>query len=142
MVPSCHLYRVALLPVSRFELAPAQLLPYCSPLHLTVTSTLYFEIASCFLHLPRCAAFLTLEITNNGGLEFSELSHYERRSNNTLTRDPFSSRGRKPKLAPWLLNFSFFFFYFTIFGLFANNTVCIEQNIKGVSEKFVENIAL
>lgn len=62
-----------------------------------------------------------------------------------MTRDPFSSRGRKPKLAPWLLNFSYLcvsFFYFTIFGLFASSTVCIERNIKGVTGKSVENIAL
>jgi hypothetical protein len=37
VVSSYHLNRVALLAVSRFELAPVQLLPYCGPLDLAVT---------------------------------------------------------------------------------------------------------
>lgn len=56
---SCHLYRVALLAVSPFELAPVQLLPCCSPFDLAVTF-MHSLFSRCLMpavciHLPRRA---------------------------------------------------------------------------------------
>lgn len=59
-VPSCHLYRVVLLAVSPFALAPVQLLPYAAFL---ISPWLSFSIArflmpAVCIHLPRCVVSL------------------------------------------------------------------------------------
>lgn len=107
---SCHLYRVALLAVSPFELAPVQLLPCCSPFDLAVTCMhSLFPDALCQQYAFTCLGVLFLEL--NG------LSLYERRSNRTWLGGRFRAADAKLSWRHgfYFIQFIFFFFFVSLF---------------------------